>query len=110
MMTYYITLAGFILGVFGTGVAVGRIVEKIDRLERKKEDEEHNNTSKNDRRQFPNHCDRFYDLSIEGQPFIGSTFNNNILAFYNLYVKCFTSSDREGIGVVTRELGYESIQ
>ena len=92
MMTYYITLAGFILGVFGTGVAVGRIVEKIDRLERKKEDEEHNNTSKNDRRQFPNHCDRFYDLSIEGQPFIGSTFNNNILASYNLYVKCFTSS------------------
>ena len=50
MMTDYITLAGFILGVFGTGVAVGRIVEKIDRLERKKEDEEHNNTSKNDRR------------------------------------------------------------
>ena len=49
-MTDYITLAGFILGVFGTGVAVGRIVEKIDRLERKKEDEEHNNTSKNDRR------------------------------------------------------------
>ena len=50
MMTDYITLAGFILGVFGTGVAVGRIVEKIDRLERKKEDKEHNNTSKNDRR------------------------------------------------------------
>ena len=49
MMTYYITLAGFILAVFGTGVAVGRIVEKIDRLERKKEDEEHKNTSKNDR-------------------------------------------------------------
>ena len=49
-MTDYITLAGFILAVFGTGVAVGRIVEKIDRLERKKEDEEHNNTSKNDRR------------------------------------------------------------
>ena len=50
MMTDYITMAGFILAVFGTGVAVGRIVEKIDRLERKKEDEEHNNTSKNDRR------------------------------------------------------------
>ena len=49
MMTDYITLAGFILAVFGTGVAVGRIVEKIDRLERKKEDEEQNNTSKNDR-------------------------------------------------------------
>ena len=50
MMTDYITLARFILAVFGTGVAVGRIVEKIDRLERKKEDKEHNNTSKNDRR------------------------------------------------------------
>ena len=50
MMTDYITLARFILAVFGTGVAVGRIVEKIDRLERKKEDKEHNNTSKHDRR------------------------------------------------------------
>ena len=48
MMMDYITLAGFILAVFGTGVAVGKIVEKIERLERKKEDEEHNNTSKND--------------------------------------------------------------
>ena len=51
MMMEYITLAGFILAVFGTGVAVGKIVEKIERLERKKEDEEHNNTSKNDRQQ-----------------------------------------------------------
>ena len=50
MMTDYKTLAGFMLAVFGTGVAVGRIVEKIERLERKKEDEEHINTSKNDRR------------------------------------------------------------
>ena len=50
MMMDYITLAGFILAVFGIGVAVGMIVEKIERLERKKEDEEHNNTSKNDRR------------------------------------------------------------
>ena len=31
-------------------LAVGKIVEKIERLECKKEDEEHNNTSKNDRR------------------------------------------------------------
>lgn len=45
----YITLAGFILAVFGTGVAVGKIVEKIERLERRREDEEHKNTSKNDR-------------------------------------------------------------
>ena len=51
MMMDYITLAGFILAVFGTGVAVGKIVEKSERLERKKEDEEHNNTSKNDRHQ-----------------------------------------------------------
>ena len=50
MMMDYITLAEFILAVFGTGAAVGKIVEKIERLERKKEDEEHNNTSKNDRR------------------------------------------------------------
>ena len=28
MMMDYITLAGFILAVFGTGVAVGKIVEK----------------------------------------------------------------------------------
>ena len=49
MMMDYITLAEFILAIFGTGVAVGKIVEKIERLERKKEDEEHKNTSKNDR-------------------------------------------------------------
>lgn len=49
MMMDYITLAGFILAVFGTGVAVGKTVEKIERLDRSKEDEEHNNTSKNDR-------------------------------------------------------------
>lgn len=35
-----ITLAGFILTVFGTGVEVGRIVEKIVRLDRRKDDEE----------------------------------------------------------------------
>ena len=44
-MTDYITLAGFILAVFGTGVAVGKFVEKIERLDRKQEDEEHSNTS-----------------------------------------------------------------
>ena len=37
MMMDYITLAGFILAVFGTGVAVGKIVEKIERLERKED-------------------------------------------------------------------------
>ena len=50
MMMDYITFAGFILAVFGAGVAVGKLVEKIERLIRKNEDEEHNNTSKNDRR------------------------------------------------------------
>ena len=50
MMMEYITLAGFILAVFGTGVAVGKLVEKIERLERRREDEEHKNASKNDRR------------------------------------------------------------
>ena len=49
MIMDYITLAVFILAVFGTGVAVGKIVDKIERLDRRKEDEEHKNTSKNDR-------------------------------------------------------------
>lgn len=49
MMMEYIALAGFVLAVFGTGVAVGKIVEKIERLDRKREDEEHISTSKNDR-------------------------------------------------------------
>ena len=74
MMMDQLTLAGCILAVFGTGVAVGRIVEKIERWERKKEDEEHKNTSKNDSRQFPNHCDRCNYLSTEGQTTIGTTF------------------------------------
>ena len=39
----------FVLVVFGTGVAVGKIVEKIERLDRKREDEEHISTSKNNR-------------------------------------------------------------
>ena len=50
MIMDYITFAGFILAVFGAGVAVGKLVEKIERLACKNEDEEHNNTSKNDRR------------------------------------------------------------
>ena len=49
MMMEYITLAGFVLAVFETGVAVGKIVEKIERLDRKREDEEHISTSKNNR-------------------------------------------------------------
>lgn len=50
MMMEYITLAGFVLAIFGTGVAVGKIVEKINRLDRSINDAEHKYTSKNDRR------------------------------------------------------------
>ena len=50
MMMEYITLAGFVLAVFGAGVTVGRLVERIERYFRKKEAEEHRNTRKNDRR------------------------------------------------------------
>lgn len=39
MIMEYITLAGFLLTVFGAGVTVGRIVEKIERLDRRKENE-----------------------------------------------------------------------
>ena len=50
MMMDYITLAGFILAVFVAGVAVGKLVGKIERYISKKEDEEHRNTQKNNRR------------------------------------------------------------
>ena len=50
MMMDYITIAGYTLAVFGAGVAVGKLVEKIERLERRNEDEEHDSKSKNDRR------------------------------------------------------------
>ena len=49
MMVYYITLGGFILSVFVTGVAVGKLLGKVERLNRKLEDEEHE-AHKNDRR------------------------------------------------------------
>ena len=50
MMMEYITLAGLLLAVFETGYTVGKSAEKIERFLRKNEDEEHNDTSKNDRR------------------------------------------------------------
>lgn len=50
MMMDYISLAGFILAVFVAGVAVGRFVEKIERLTRQMEDERHKDARKNDRR------------------------------------------------------------
>ena len=49
MMMDYISLGGFILTVFGAGIAVGKFVEKVERLTREKEDEEHRSAHKNDR-------------------------------------------------------------
>ena len=74
MMMDYITLAGFILAVFGAGIAVGRIVEKIERLDRKREDEEHKDTSKNNRRYYSDKIERqsFFDFNLMGYPYIGS--------------------------------------
>lgn len=46
MMTDYLTLAGFILAVFISGVTVGKLVEKIERFIRKTEDEDHGNKQK----------------------------------------------------------------
>ena len=50
MMMEYISLVGFIFTIFIAGIAVGKLVEKIERFLRRKEDEEHNGTNKNDRR------------------------------------------------------------
>ena len=50
MMMDYISLAGFILSVFVAGIAFGKFAEKIDRLIRKLEEEEHKDAHKNDRR------------------------------------------------------------
>ncbi len=47
LVSFVVTLMGT---AFGAGVAVGRQKEKIERLTRKLEDEEHKNTHKNDRR------------------------------------------------------------
>ncbi|WP_340391172.1 hypothetical protein [Coprococcus sp. HCN-4056] len=50
MMMEYISLVGFFFTIFIAGIAVGKTVEKIERFLRRKEDEEHNDTNKNDRR------------------------------------------------------------
>ena len=50
MMMDYISLAGFILSVFVVGISFGKFAEKIDRLIRKLEEEEHKDAHKNDRR------------------------------------------------------------
>ena len=47
-MMDYITIAGFMLTVFVTGITVGKLAERIDRVFRKLEDEE--KTNKNNRR------------------------------------------------------------
>ena len=49
-MMDYISLAGFILAVFVFGVAVGKLVEKIEKLSRKNENEDSINANKSDRR------------------------------------------------------------
>jgi len=45
-----ITIAGFGLAIFVAGIAVGKFLEKVEGFIRKKEDEEHSNARKNDRR------------------------------------------------------------
>ena len=50
MMMDYVTLAGFALSVFVAGVAVGKFEEKVERLIRDLENEEHRSEHKNDRR------------------------------------------------------------
>ena len=50
MMMEYITLAGLLLAVFSAEIAVGKFAEKIESFLRRKDNEEHNDTSKNDRR------------------------------------------------------------
>lgn len=50
MMMEYISLVGFSFTIFIAGIAVGKLVEKIERFLRRKEAEEHNDTNKNDRR------------------------------------------------------------
>lgn len=50
MMMEYISLVGFILTIFIAGIAVGKLVEKIERFLCRKEAEEHDDTNKNDRR------------------------------------------------------------
>jgi len=49
MMMECITIAGFVLAIFVAGVAVGKLVEKVERFISEKEDEEHKNRHKNNR-------------------------------------------------------------
>lgn len=45
-----LTTAGFILAVFCAGIAVGKIVEKVERHLDKSDNEENKKANKNDRR------------------------------------------------------------
>ena len=49
-MMDYITIAGFIFAVFCSGIAVGKIVEKVERFIRNNENVYNKHTNKNDRR------------------------------------------------------------
>ncbi len=49
-MADYISLAGFILAVFVFGIAVGKLIAKIERFIDEKEDDDHRKSQKNDRR------------------------------------------------------------
>jgi len=50
MMMEYITLAGFALAIFVAGIAVGKLIERVERHIRERDDEEHKNAQKNNRR------------------------------------------------------------
>lgn len=50
MVIDVISIVGFILAVFGAGITVGKLVEKIERFLDEKEDVKHDYKSKNDRR------------------------------------------------------------
>ena len=82
MMMDYISLAGFVLSVFVAGVAVGRFAEKIERLTRRIEDEEHKEAHKNDRRQkIPDkdQNDRRFDFTVKGL----AVYRQHLLYKYN---------------------------
>ena len=42
-------VVSFAAAIFGAGVAVGQFKEKVERLDRRLDDEEHKSTNKNDR-------------------------------------------------------------
>ena len=82
MMMDYISLAGFVLSVFVAGIAFGKFAEKIDRLIRKLEEEEHKDAHKNDRRQkIPDkdQNDSRFDSTVKGL----AVYRQHLLYKYN---------------------------